>query len=565
MAAVVQHLNHGLTLQKDVAAVTAAEVSSEKQHLAAILEQASIKINALQINGFINSTTNVANFLNIPYARIPARFCEASLINPRKEAGIIDATKYGPCCPQPFDVIHDLTGHLYPKVIDASNSAEFTCLSINVYAPPSVLTSQERLPVLVWIHGGAFTYGDASDEYDGNYIVQHSVSISKPIIVASLNYRVGPYGFLTSKEIKDDAQSRGENGYANLGFHDQRLGLQWIQQNIGFFGGNGYELTAAGESAGAMSILMHIRSNFPAFQRAFILSAASFKPVPLSVAQDRFDALIAKMGIAPTAPAGDKLAALRSLTCEELNRLNGPGVSFPIYDSDFSPELEAGSFLESNTPFPSWLKGVVIGSTSEEAALFLLKGLTGLEAVSLVKAVYGDTDFTRELLKKYEFVEDNVPGSGTDSLIRLTTDGAFANVANAIASDHSEIPVSLYSFEQKDPFEQSLWRGRAFHSLGNSMLFRLPTVAGPNVDLGTRITSDKFSDAVISLTNSQQPWESYGQGQDHTMMVFDGERSGIVKAEKARWTDLTQTQERWELFKTNGLSLISQNIVAANS
>lgn len=344
----------------------------------------------------------------------------------------------------------------------------------------------------------------------------------------------------------------------------QSLTLNQIQENIQFFGGNGYELTAAGESAGACSILTHLRSNFPAFQRAFIMSAASLKPVPFSVAQDRFDGLVSKMGIAPTAPAGDKLAALRSLTCEELNRLNGPGVSPPTHDPEFSPELEEGLFLENNTPFPSWLKGIVIGSTSEEAALFFLKGVTGSEGVSAVKSVYGDTEFAQELLQNYQIEESHAPDSGTDGLIGLVTDAALGSAAHAISSEHPEVPVSLYSFEQKDPFPNSPWAGRAFHSLGNSMLFRLPTVAGPNADRGTRVTSDRFSEALISLTHGQQPWESYHQG--HKMMVFDGERSGIVQTDgKPRWASVTQTQERLELFKSNSLHLISRNIVQANA
>jgi carboxylesterase type B len=208
-------------------------------------ENATVQICDLRINGFVNPNTNVVTFLNIPYARIPARFSEARLIDPRQEDGVIDATKFGPCCPQPHDVIHDMTGHLYPKVIDSSLSAEFTCLSVNIYAPSDALSSTKKLPVFAWIHGGAFTYGDASDEYskcgviclrrmltkwfsDGSYMVQHSVARGKPIIVVSMNYRVGAYGFLTSKELQAEARGRGETGYANLGFHDQRLGLQWV-------------------------------------------------------------------------------------------------------------------------------------------------------------------------------------------------------------------------------------------------------------------------------------------------------------------------------------------------
>jgi hypothetical protein len=56
--------------------------------------------------------------------------------------------------------------------------------------------------------------------------------MGKPVIVVTMNYRVGPYGFLTSKEIREEALARGEKGYANLGFHDQRLGLQWVSGGL---------------------------------------------------------------------------------------------------------------------------------------------------------------------------------------------------------------------------------------------------------------------------------------------------------------------------------------------
>ena len=129
------------------------------------VEQTMVSINNLRINGFVNSVTGNTNFLGVSYARIPARFYEAKLINPHDEVGTIEAVKYGPCCPQPPDVIHDSTAYLYPKVMNAANSAEFSCLSVNIYTPPSIFASHKKLPVMAWIHGGAFTYGDASDEY----------------------------------------------------------------------------------------------------------------------------------------------------------------------------------------------------------------------------------------------------------------------------------------------------------------------------------------------------------------------------------------------------------------
>lgn len=166
MAAFVESSNYSHVLQKGAAVVSTLEDRADGPHPSIQTKQVTAcRINQLQINGFINQNTGVANFLNVPYARIPARFCEATLIDPRKEIGVIEAVRYGPCCPQPFDVIHDMTGHLYPKKIDITNSSEFACLSVNIYAPPSAVGSRNRLPVTAWIHGGAFTYGDASDEY----------------------------------------------------------------------------------------------------------------------------------------------------------------------------------------------------------------------------------------------------------------------------------------------------------------------------------------------------------------------------------------------------------------
>jgi carboxylesterase type B len=128
-------------------------------------DRTTIKTNNLSIEGYINQATGVAVFQNLAYARIAARWHEAKLIDPRAEHGVVNASSFGPCCPQPYDVVHDQTAHLYPKVIDIRGASEFNCLSLNIYAPPSAPGSSQRLPVFVWIHGGAFTYGDASDEY----------------------------------------------------------------------------------------------------------------------------------------------------------------------------------------------------------------------------------------------------------------------------------------------------------------------------------------------------------------------------------------------------------------
>lgn len=283
----------------------------------------------------------------------------------------------------------------------------------------------------------------------------------------------------------------------------------------------------------------------------------------MSQAQQQFDDLVAKMGLDQHMPSADKLAALRSLTCEELNKLHGPGASPPATDPKFCDAVKPDTSPEVNVTLPPWIRGIVVGNTSEEAALFLTKDFTGLEVASMVKSAFGDTNLCKDILRAYNIGEDETPNSGTQALIKLITHATFANTANAIA-EHREIPVSFYSFEQRDPFETSRWKGRSYHSLGNSMLFRLPTVAGPGADPGTSATADKFSDALISLTNGHQPWDPYSRG--HKKMIFDGERSRVVQTDgKPEWSGLNLNPEQSELFKMGGVELIQQSIVRANS
>jgi hypothetical protein len=256
------------------------------------MEPTTVTINNLQINGFIPNSTkttttdgkdsqtspSVSNFLNIPYARIPARWHQAIPIDPRHETGTINATHYGPRCPQPVDVLHHVAvKYLYPRLATFDRQSEFECLNLNIYAPANVVAEatassegrrewKKGSPVLVWIHGGALLYGDggresgiysfrsfisfystmncgsraqrelylirsisSSEITDGNFLVQRSISLGKPLIVVSLNYRLGYFGFLASKELREEARARGEVGYNNLGLHDQRVALQWVR------------------------------------------------------------------------------------------------------------------------------------------------------------------------------------------------------------------------------------------------------------------------------------------------------------------------------------------------
>ncbi|HET6762820.1 MAG TPA: carboxylesterase family protein, partial [Longimicrobiaceae bacterium] len=118
------------------------------------------------------------------------------------------------------------------------------CFFLNVWAPKNA-TGSSRLPVMVFIHGGAFVLGRGSSPiYNGAYLAQMDT-----VLVVTLNYRLGPFGFLTNNTA---------NIPANLGLMDQQTAMQWVRRYVGAFGGDSSRVTIFGESAGAMSVGLHM-------------------------------------------------------------------------------------------------------------------------------------------------------------------------------------------------------------------------------------------------------------------------------------------------------------------
>ncbi|KAF2497660.1 alpha/beta-hydrolase [Lophium mytilinum] len=187
-------------------------------------------------------------YLGIPFAQPPVGNLRLRHPEPftGNYGGPRDATKQPPNCP----------GYAGFEVGIGPLSEDSLCLNVIV---PDVAkggkfseAKNQKLPVLVWIYGGGFDAGGIADpRYNMSYIVSNSVSIGKSIIAVAINYRVGGWGFLASKEVLKD-------GSANIGLYDQRMAMAWIQDNIDRFGGDKAKVTIWGESAGAFSIGYHL-------------------------------------------------------------------------------------------------------------------------------------------------------------------------------------------------------------------------------------------------------------------------------------------------------------------
>ena len=185
------------------------------------------------------SSPGIQKFLGIPYAAPPVGELRWRPPQPHgRWHGVLEATEFGSKCTQP----------------DATGSED--CLSLNIFRPSQHNDEEhgdhenhdERLPVIVWMHGGAFIAGESGDA-DATPLAQ------KGVIVVSINYRLGYLGFFAHPALDAEGHLNG-----NYGIMDQQLALKWVQRNIAAFGGDPDRVTIAGQSAGGISAYCHLVS-----------------------------------------------------------------------------------------------------------------------------------------------------------------------------------------------------------------------------------------------------------------------------------------------------------------
>jgi para-nitrobenzyl esterase len=208
---------------------TARTVSAPAGHDGLLITTAAGKIRGKEIGA-----AQVHAFLGVPYAAAPVgalRWVAPQPVTPWK--GVLDATAYGHRCAQ----IHD-DWAIFHGYQDAGESED--CLYLNVYAPATAHPG-DKLPVMLWIHGGAWAFGAGSEaRQNGEYLP------TKGVILVTINYRLGVFGFLALKGLADEAN--GHTG--NYGYMDMVQSLAWVHDNIAGFGGDAGNVTVFGESAG---------------------------------------------------------------------------------------------------------------------------------------------------------------------------------------------------------------------------------------------------------------------------------------------------------------------------
>lgn len=293
---------------------------------------------------------------------------------------------------------------------DGKGNVSEDCLYLNIWTPAT--SADERLPVLVWIYGGGFSFGSNSTPvHNGEHLAR------KGVVLVTINYRVGPLGFLAHPELSAESPHRASGNYGLL---DQIAGLKWVQRNIAAFGGDPDRVTIFGESAGGIAVSMLCASPEARglFHGAISQSGGSFGPTrPTTYPGENMRTLAQAeaSGVAYAAKAGvDSIAALRQLPPDKLPAGWGSGAAWPIVDGWVIPDdqyrlYESGNY--NDVP-------ILVGYNSDEGLSFA-REKTPDEYAANVRTRYGP--HADALLKAYPAGEDSVPKTARD----LMRDAAF--------------------------------------------------------------------------------------------------------------------------------------------
>ncbi|KAI0365187.1 carotenoid ester lipase precursor [Pilatotrama ljubarskyi] len=322
----------------------------------------------------------VTQFLGIPFAQPPVGKLRLQLPQPIPHfSGTINATTFGPQCIQqtlvpptiPSGLPDAIRMFLMPHDTVPGVPESEDCLNINVIVPAGAKPG-DKLPVVAWIYGGGYQVGSNAVQ-PGQNVVNRSIEIGQPIIFVSMNYRLSAFGFLGGRAIQ-------EAGLGNLGLHDQREALRWVQKHISAFGGDPTKVTIWGESAGSQSVAFQMLTNGGntegLFRAGWMESGSALPTGDFSKLQPTFDFIASETGCAS---ARDVLACLRKVPAAVIKAAMDQTptfLGFAALNTPFMPHAD-GVFLRDG-PQKLVLEGsvadvpFVIGSNEDEGTLFTL-------------------------------------------------------------------------------------------------------------------------------------------------------------------------------------------------
>lgn len=469
-----------------------------------------------QLQGYLDG--EVEHFLGVPYAAPPTgerRWRAPGKLEPW--VGRHSAQRLPEVCVQ--------TSLFTGNMIGSED-----CLYLNIWSPAE--KPVEPMPVMVWIHGGGFILGQGSyTKRDGRLL-----ALRENVVVVSMNYRLGIFGFLAHEAL--DAEDNSHPSSGNYGIEDQTEALRWIQENISAFGGDPNRVTIFGQSAGGVSVCAQLASPGAAglFHRAIIQSGPCAVPLSTHSAATELG-LEAQALLGCDDPGQDVPQCLRAKSTKQVAATLPPdptlgfGEGYTMWWPTVDPVVLPLPFSEAFASGSFNQVPVIDGTTLNEASLLIwlshnmrFKPLQADQYLDRLEHLTGSPESAEKVAQQYPLYNYDSP---FDAFTAAFSHGYFNCISRRQALAMARhIPVWSYRFDYEDaPFFIPWADLKAYHAAEMQYVFGNPM----------SLTRRKFKEKEQTLTNSMMGyWAQFSRtgnpnnpgGQDWP--EFNGTGSSIL-------------------------------------